>query len=733
MLLNIDSWDGNALNDSNYSCWFAPGQPAGVSASPAYSPRSRTYPKLSAMEIGATEIELHIQTKGTIHSQLDELRAWFNVFDQEAKALVVEDAADSDRQWYVMARPSTPVRVSENGVGEYVVRLAVDEPLWRTVIVASDTKAISASGQSKALTVLGNYYAKPIFTLTLNGTKGSGGGYAFSLWKPWYNPMTKSNNEPLDFTNGGINTTNLISDTTISNQINNVAGITATATSIAIDTSVGGGLPTTGGMCYVDTEQIYYTSISAGTMTVYDDGAGTTGRGWGGTTAATHANNAVMKKSHILANLNDVRIFDGANEIDRWCGSVGSATKIWVRPGFAPAVTLTLASAMTTGTQTTVSVGRTPANYRALGKLPARFMAVIDSEIFFCRTPVPQKYSFVVIARAQKGTSAATHAANATVRWLEHDLTLAYGDPLATAPDQDDSIKPIFDLDSSTNASLVYTSLKSEDNLREGGWTTAITTRRSPAVDGNSRIYTASQNADADPATDLGFAVKAHYASGTWRAENFTGEIKLHHPAGITTVTVTGKKRRESSAWITFKMQVSLDGIVWTDVFTEDAPSTTATYEALDTHSSVATGGNYPYVRFLANGSVPSIANNANYFEIAGGTYAVNSSYIPQVAFATSASNGYYVDATFSITETGESFRLAGAAKTGDVIVVDCDAETITLNGHEGGIGITFNTPRDEWLDLPSNDQSGTCTLVYTETGVTDVDIDIDWEHRAIL
>lgn len=65
--------------------------------------------------------------------------------------------------------------------------------------------------------------------------------------------------------------------------------------------------------------------------------------------------------------------------------------------------------------------------------------------------------------------------------------------------------------------------------------------------------------------------------------------------------------------------------------------------------------------------------------------------------------------------------------------MVDCDAETITLDGHESGIAVYWNTVRDDWLNLPSPEQSATCTLVYTETGVVSVTMGVAWEHRSIL
>lgn len=733
MLQEIVSWDGHTLNDSNYDAWFEVGSPAGVSARPSYTPRSRTFPKLSSVEIGGTSIVLHIQPKGTIHTQLAQLDAWFNIYDVSNKALVVKDTANSNKQWYVMARPIEPVQVSSDGVGEYIVVLALDEPIWRSVVLSSDTLSVIASGDDKELTVLGNWYARPVLTLTIGGAKNS--GYKKTIWKPWYNPLSIVNEEPLEFTNGGINTTNLRSDTTVSNRVNKSGGITSSATTIPIDTSVGGGLPTSGGMCYVDSEQIYYTSISAGNMTVYNDGAGTTGRGWGGTTAATHADNAVMTKSHVLANLNDMRMFDGNQEIDCWVGAVGSATKVWIKQRHAPSLTMTTLSALGTGTITSISVAQTAANKAALAKLPSKFMAYIDSEVFFCANPDANAYRFTVTARAQKNTTAAAHVAGSTIRWLEHDFILAYGNPLAGAPERDDTVRPIIDETNSTNTSWVYTELKSENNLRSCGWSIGgAGDRRSPPSDIYSRIYTATENTIADPATDLGFAVKAIRSSAMWQGEFFIGSFGLYHPAGFTAVTITGKKMRNSTQWPSVVFQKSLDGINWVTVFTEATPASPSTWGALSSHVAVSLSGNYPYIRWYTFGGLPIyVENGAAYCEMDGGTFAINTSNVLQLAFSTIASDSYYLDSVIEIVETAESIRLQGVCKTDSVIVINCDKETITTDGAESGIAISWNTERDDWLNLPSTQQQSTCTIRYTEVSVTGVGLGIEWENREIL
>lgn len=482
MLLEIVSYNGHALNDANFAAWFPEGQPSMPGAQPSFAARAHTWQKLSSKEIQAATLSFHVECKGTIHSQWETLKAWFPIDDFTFRNLIVQDVADSSRQWYVEGYAIQPIAPAAEGAGEYVVTLAIDEPLWRTVTVDSDAWAITASAQIKVLTVRGNQVARPILTMGINAIKGL--GYAYKLWKPWYNPLTATNDKPLEVTNGGLNTTNLVADASKSNQINVGGGITAVALSIPVDTSVGGGLPAAGGMCYVDTEQILYTSISAGTMTVP---AG--GRGYGGTTAATHADNAVMKSSQLMANLQDLRVFRGVTEVDSWNSGMGSATKIWINPTYAPKIEMPLLTAITNvqAVPFSVNVTVTAANLALIKRLPKSFIFMIDNEAFVGGlSATPNVYRFTAVARAQKGTAAAAHAAGATVRWIEHDINIVWGDAQAGAQVVDDTRKPMLNLSTSTNTSWVHAEFASGDGLRTGGWRPSVIQR----LGNESWVYT---------------------------------------------------------------------------------------------------------------------------------------------------------------------------------------------------------------------------------------------------
>lgn len=728
MLLEIVSWDGHTLNDSNYAAFFPFGQPSMPGASPNWAKRTRTWAKLASKQIDGATLSFHVICLGTFHSQYETLKSWFRVDNYAFKTLVVKDTADSNRQWYVKGYVTQPLAPAGEGTaGEYVVTLALDEPLWRTVTANTDPWTITASGQTNTLTLHGNQPARPIFTITIGGAKS--GGYIYRWWRPWYNPLTVENGEPLEITNGGWDTAALIADTSRSNQINQVGGITNSTLSIPVDTAVGGGLSTTGGMCYVDTEQIYYTGISGGVMTVAANG-----RGYGGTTAATHADNAVMKFSQLMANGQDLRVQMNREFVDYWVSGINtSSTKIWIVPKFGAKIELVQSGAISNATAApfTVNVTRTAANLAALKRLPSSFIFKIDNEIFYGGSVDAVNYKFTCTARAQRGTSAATHATGGTIRWIEHDIYLLWGNALAEAAEVDDTRKPMLNLSSSTNTSWVHAEFASDDGLRSAGWKSAVIKQ----VGTESYLYTDTQGALADPATVMGMAIKPFMYNGVLKPETFTYAWQLYHPGGFTTATASGSKRRLSTDWpATMAFQKSADGKTWITVWNEATPSSSGSFGALTSHSGVSLGaGTWRYVRFYGNGSLKATVGNEADMEAADTTMVITSASVLQQAVTTTPENTYYLDATLTVDETDEAFTLKGVAAVGSVIVVNCDAETLTVDGVEGTIGIFFNTVREGWLDIPSPEQSATCTLIYEETGVANVSVSTGWEDRNTL
>jgi hypothetical protein len=336
-----------------------------------------------------------------------------------------------------------------------------------------------------------------------------------------------------------------------------------------------------------------------------------------------------------------------------------------------------------------------------------------------------------VVARAQKGTAAAAHADAAVIRWIEHDVNIVWGDSLASAQVPDDTRKPILNLSTSTNTSWVHAEFASTDGLRTGGWRGIVSQR----LGTESTLYTDTQGAFADPATVMGVAAKAWMLNALPKAENFTFAWQLSHPAGFTTITMSGSKRRLSTDWpTTMALLKSADGLTWQTVFNEATPAAPTSWGALTAHSAVALGaGIWQMLMFYCKGSVAGVSGNEIDMEVADDTLVIESTRVLQLALSASVDSNYYLDATITVVETGEAMTLRGLLKTADTIIVDCDAETITRNGIDANISVDWSSVREGWLDLPSPQQSATCTLRYDETGVSDVGITVGWEHRNTL
>jgi len=74
-------------------------------------------------------------------------------------------------------------------------------------------------------------------------------------------------------------------------------------------------------------------------------------------------------------------------------------------------------------------------------------------------------YQITSLQRSKKYTTAVSHSASSTVRYIEHDLWIMYGDSDLGSPDVDDDYKPIFAL-SSTNKIWSYTNYFDDESNR---------------------------------------------------------------------------------------------------------------------------------------------------------------------------------------------------------------------------------------------------------------------------
>lgn len=293
----------------------------------------------------------------------------------------------------------------------------VPDPVLEQSTGGSDSK-LNQSGNSfnAVLSVAGTERCRPQFIITPDLVKTNAvDDYSLSLRGFIVNrgaPNLLSNIPIQLFDSSGadssIDTAALITDTTRSNLINNVAGITAIATTIDIDTAVGGGLLAPSGMAMIaagggSIEQIYYTGNSGTQLTGVV-------RGIGGTTATIHNDNTLINNSKALQNGDDCRVWLNDKEVDRWLADWNTtASRLWINATVPLAQGLVLATAMTASVP--ANGGSIEFNVNAgpgIQLLPPTGFLIIEDEMIYYAAKSGR--SVTGIQRGVWGTTAAIHS-----------------------------------------------------------------------------------------------------------------------------------------------------------------------------------------------------------------------------------------------------------------------------------------------------------------------------------
>lgn len=252
MIIKLVSYNGTNINDgTNYRGFISSDIKLQGDARIVNVDRSGRRPVYAAKVLNDYDITIAIECLGTLESQIDALKALFDVEDETPRQLVVKDTADSDKNWYVYATVRSMPTLKNKTV---YINLSIADPVWYSSTENSDTWNITASGQKKDLTAAGNKPARPVFTLT--PTSAGTGRFAYRRLAIWYNPITDAQiNYPLMVTNSVWDTAALVADVTNSVVLN--GAIADDATTITWDGETG-TLPASG-MAYLGTEQISYT------------------------------------------------------------------------------------------------------------------------------------------------------------------------------------------------------------------------------------------------------------------------------------------------------------------------------------------------------------------------------------------------------------------------------------------------------------------------------------------
>ena len=722
------TWNSHAINDgTNYIAKFPVDMPITPVISSVVAMRSNDFPVFGAKEFKGRSLPIEIQIVG---GSMSELVTWFDPSEKTQYKLTVTNANDAS-VWYVYGVVNSIPRIKGRKV--LIVMLDIFDPVWRNNTGGSSSWSITASGDTKVVTPGGNRVARPVFTITPTGARSTG-GYLYKRFAMVYNPSTKPMpNYGLDITSAtgaALSTSGLVNDTTVSNQINQGGGIDAVVTTIPIDTAVGGGLPAAG-MGYCGTEQISWTANSGTSLT------GVT-RGIGGTTAATHADNAVIARSKVLANGNDMRFFINGAESNRWVGGGGwntSTTGVWININLDSGINLTLLGALSdVGAIATIPVAQTAANLASLKLLGAcqNKLVVIKTgsnyELFTYTGVDLTLYTITGCTRSAKGSTAIAHTAADNIYWVQYDIWLTYGNSGAGTPDIDDTKKPLLNLTSSTNLSHVQTDYyDSASPNRPFSWRPSIISR----LGTNSKDYGANHATNFDysaVASEMGMQIKSWAMGNQNKAETAQIAWVISHPAGLTTVSTSGEKYRTTSTWVTdCALQYSADGNNWTNAWNEATPASATSWTAF-TQNSIALGATYYVLRYMFNGSQPASTGATANMEVDSITLVPASGGVPIVSLLAEVSQ-YYLSFTLANSTTGKSFTVTYPAALNKILTINCDTSVMTYDdGSVVAAALKLSDKRAEWLTL----NAGSNTLTYTDTGTGNVTIDIAWEERSL-
>jgi hypothetical protein len=726
MLTRVKTFDGHNINDgtSYRTLLLNPhGMPSAVPVFLEQVNADSLDAGLYTVDVQSKVLTVQVLNYGSRFSLIAQLKTWFKRGTQGN--LVVAFADDPSTDYQLTCRVVSLVQ-DPDFPSWFQVILQTGTSAWRSVTEftqatwtatgTTETQDISVGGKdesylSVAITAAGGpasgYLYQDIYRLP--NTPGLVHGFI-----PWV--ITKD-------------TASLIADNSNKCQINQGGGINASVTTIPYDT-VTGSIPSVG-MGYVDSEQISWTGK---TGTTSGNLTGVT-RGIGGTTAASHADNAEIKVSKMLANCADLRIVDinTGQELKRWISSPNNAsTKIWINLDLAKGFSLTLLTSVSgVGVVSELKFTVTDDTKAQISEMPKQGIVYHGNEWFAYSDTDPSTCRLIVSQRGLFGTTEESHSAGVAFLYIQYPLLMKYGNSSVSAPSASDAnydlTKPFIDLANSSNTQWVWNGtnpfFSKALSYRTAAWNIA---QRSL---GNFSIYY-----DYDPtipASVMWFRVQSFSSVGVWQAENveFTGTF--YRAAGITSITMTGRKRRQNDNWLTdVGMRSSLDGVNFDDLFTEATPSTAGVWEDWTNNStptSTPTGSKYVQMLFRG-GYPPSIKEHAN-LQALTCTAVFNSANVPTGAFL-GESGAIPLVVTLQNETTGDIVYLNFVMKLNKTFTIDGETKVVDYDGFSAFGALTLDDEgRSIYLRLQGN---ATNTIRITGDDLGTLDIDLSWFVRRL-
>jgi hypothetical protein len=428
---------------------------------------------------------------------------------------------------------------------------------------------------------------------------------------------------------------------------------------------------------------------------------------------------AALTTAKMQADGDDLRVWMDNTEVYRWLSGMDTAaTKVWVNVPLGPRIESTLLAGIN-GAATTLTFPQTKAGtefLQALSKTTNQTLLIESEAVVFDPDNIDfLNWQITGVTRGQKDTTAAVHASAVAVRYIEHDLWILYGDATLTAPDVDDSFKPIFDL-TSTNGAWAFTNYFDDGLNRPGAWKGEVRASRTKM----SYTYTATENEFADPSTVLGLAERCS-TDFTVANESATLDWMFSHPCGITNVLYSGRKYRTGSWPGIAGLQYLQPGAVWFTVANETEPTLVFTWEAFGP-SSTALGGTYEGIRFVIDGILSSVIDEAALIEFDTVALTFASANLPTIAVGAETAINFF-DVKLTNNTTTEYIKFKTMCPVNTALVIDTDSRTAYLPDGRA-VPVTLSTNRQDWLNLAP----GANTLAWVDVGTVAVTVVVS--HR---
>lgn len=420
-----------------------------------------------------------------------------------------------------------------------------------------------------------------------------------------------------------------------------------------------------------------------------------------------------LTTAKMQADGDDFRIWMDGQFADRWLNGMDTTTtRCWSNVNLQPKLEGTLGTTVNDAI-TTLAFTETTANLqflKGLKRVQNQALLIESEMITYDRDNVDLVgYQITSVVRGEKGTAAAGHTAPITVRHIEHDMWILYGDSTLAAPDVDNDYKPIFDLDSD-NDSLSYTYFYDTSANRPGAWKPEVQSSKTNL----SYFFTNDQDTFVNPAAYLGLAMTGTH---DFQIANEAGLLDwlFSHPCGMTNVLYSGDAYTYAGSWPAIVgLQYLEPDAAWFTAQNGTEPGSTSTWTAFGPHN-IALGGTYEAIRFAIDGQLDSINDAKVMTQFDTVTLTVDSNNIPVISVGSEASINFF-DITLTNNTTGEYLKVQTPCPVDDTLTIDCVNKKAYLS--DGTIvRVTLSSDRDEWLDM----NVGSNTFQFDDVGTVAV------------